>query len=345
MACSCLTVNGGRCIREVSRRPGQNSLFCWQHQHCVTHLTESERLARMACEKASKQSFEKTGKVIVQKSESLTRQQIKQKTEKQKQDELVEFFKNFDLSTEFEMKLRVKVTGKGGLSKIVYRTYHGLDALRMAEIDLPTLLNMHEDQYMDIFEQYLSNKELLDLWGALEVERENRGLLSPDEQPMVEGAKMLTIQQFFEKYLPHNVEFADLLSGSSIDMSMLLNTTPEAIRKLLYDLSLGDQIRLWSGLTSERNRLGLLDIDEKEVDEGGSMLTLQEFIDKYSPEEQKLVEKLEKSGMTMPKLLDSTIEDLQKKPYYLTTAQLMRIWSGVQSERNRLGLKKTKKND
>lgn len=324
IACACFRTNGQRCSREVSRVPGLNPLFCWQHQHCVSHLTESEREARMACEKSARQSFEKTGKIV-------------------KQDDLAEFFKTYDLPTDFEMKLRVEIDqpGKINQSKITNRTYHGLDALRMAGIDLPTLLNIDEQQYVDMFEQYLTAKELLDLWGAIEVEREQRGLVGPDQQPVVEGGEMLTVQQFFKKYLPDEGELANELDESGIDMSMLLHTTPDVIRKGLIELSFGDQIRLWSGLVLERNRLGIPEIDEEEINEENPvMLTLEDFIEKYLPGDQdkELIKQWTTSGITMPKLLELKVDDLQKKPFNLITRQLFRIWYGIRSERHRLGL-------
>ena len=32
--CFCIKTDGTRCTRPVSKAPGKNHLFCWQHQDC-----------------------------------------------------------------------------------------------------------------------------------------------------------------------------------------------------------------------------------------------------------------------------------------------------------------------
>ena len=59
--CQCLKANGVKCTRDVSLKPGNNSLYCWQHQNCSTQSKKKIPL-KIKPKKVVPQSTEKVDK-------------------------------------------------------------------------------------------------------------------------------------------------------------------------------------------------------------------------------------------------------------------------------------------
>ena len=86
--CLCLKSTGDQCLRSRSKKPGDNPLFCWQHQNCqkiVDNLTQTAEKQKAEKQKTEKQMAEKqkTEKQMAEKLKVEKQMAEKLKVEKQ----------------------------------------------------------------------------------------------------------------------------------------------------------------------------------------------------------------------------------------------------------------------